>query len=119
MEDYLIANGFNFDGTLVDNKIAKALASSSLWNSSLTPEAIGNAGYATVRNKSGFSGLPGGYRLTSGFFSSLGANGVWWTSTIIDEISVWTRELYYDGYEVYRTDSFKIEPSYSVRCISD
>jgi len=34
LEDYLITNGYNYDGTIVDNKIAKAMAADrpDLWN---------------------------------------------------------------------------------------
>lgn len=33
LENYLIANGYNYDGLTIGNKIAKALASTSLWTS--------------------------------------------------------------------------------------
>ena len=34
LEEYLIASGYNYDGTTTGNKIAKAMASNTGWNSS-------------------------------------------------------------------------------------
>jgi len=47
-------------------------------------------------NSSGFSGLPGGYRLVSGNYSSPGLDGAWWTSTQFNNNSfnaAWFRQL--------------------------
>ncbi len=41
LENYLIANGYNYDGTTTNNKIAKAMASSSGWESSTDEGVIG------------------------------------------------------------------------------
>src|SRR5574344_1985932 len=42
LENYLIANGYNYDGTTTNNKIAKAMASSSGWKSSTNEFLIGS-----------------------------------------------------------------------------
>jgi len=60
LEDYLIANGYNYDGTTIDNKIAKAMASSSGWESYSEVGVIGNDDYPEKQNASGFTALPGG-----------------------------------------------------------
>ena len=38
LEEYLIANGYNYDGTITGNKIAKAMSSTTGWNSSTMQE---------------------------------------------------------------------------------
>ena len=42
LENYLIDNGYNYDGTTTENKIAKSMASTSGWNSSTISGAVGN-----------------------------------------------------------------------------
>ena len=78
LEEYLIANGYNYDGTTTGNKIAKALASSTLWNSSTITGAVGNN--QNLNNSSGFNALPTGDRL-SGNFSDQGGKAHFWTSS--------------------------------------
>ena len=42
LEEWLIVNGYNYDGTRSGNKISKSLADNSLWNNSNNEGAIGN-----------------------------------------------------------------------------
>jgi len=82
MENYLIANGYNFDGTTSGNNIAKALASTTGWTSYSGTGTIGNTDYPAYRNKSGFNALPAGYRFNlGGAFSHAGSNAYFWSST--------------------------------------
>ena len=71
-------------------------------------------------NSSGFTGLPGGYRLGYGTFVSIGNFGCWWSSTELDTDGAWYRYLYYntggvgtDGDGIYKLSGF------SVRCLRD
>jgi uncharacterized protein (TIGR02145 family) len=80
LENYLIANGYNYDTSTTGNKIAKALASEKNWPSSIVIGAVGNFDYDAKRNLSGFTALPGGYRSRIGDFGSIGNNGEWWDS---------------------------------------
>lgn len=66
LENYLIANGYNWDGTKTgnNNKVAKSLTANMDWSLSTKDGAIGNN--LTTNNKSGFSAFPGGYRGYSG-----------------------------------------------------
>ncbi len=64
LQNYLIANGYNWDGTTTGNKIAKSMAAKTDWNSSSTAGAPGND--VQSNNSSGFSALPGGYRYNNG-----------------------------------------------------
>lgn len=68
-------------------------------------------------NKSGFSGLPGGYRLTDGTFSTIGMYGLWWSSTENITVNAWNRVLDFDSGYVYRDYYFK--GGLSVRCLRD
>jgi uncharacterized protein (TIGR02145 family) len=78
LQNYLIAHGFNWDGTTLSNKIGKSLAAESIWNISLNQGAIGND--LTKNNSSRFSALPGGYRDNYGNFDLFGSSGFWWGS---------------------------------------
>ncbi len=45
-------------------------------------------------NASGFSALPGAYRLKNGSYEALGITGYWWSSTEVDEFDAKWRQLY-------------------------
>ena len=79
LENYLIANGYNYHGTTTGDKIAKAMASTTGWNSSTEPGAIGND--QSTNNSSGFNAFPEGYRFNGGSFSHDGLSAVIWSST--------------------------------------
>lgn len=116
--NYLVGNGYNYDGTGSGNKIAKSLADPVLWNASTTAGAIGNTDYSSYRNKTNFSALPAGSRDFDGSFNSLGSYCTWWSSTEKDATDGWTRFLYYDGSSLTRNGAMKIY-GVSVRCIRD
>ena len=78
--NYLIANGYNWDGTTSGNKIAKSIAAKTDWDGSSVNGAIGND--LGKNNASGFSALPGGFRTERGFFfGSKYWFGSWWSAT--------------------------------------
>ena len=85
LENYLIANGYNFDGSKNENKIAKSLAATSDWEPSeewgsfAQIGSIGDTDFPAYRNKSGFTALPGGSR--SETFGGIGNGGWWWSSS--------------------------------------
>lgn len=81
LTNYLIENGYNYDGTTDGNKYAKSLAATTYWASSATAGAIGNTDFPEFRNKTGFSALPGGYRYSDGTFYYKTTNGYFWSST--------------------------------------
>lgn len=116
LENYLIANGFNYDGTTIGNKIPKALAANFDWNSSSGEGTIGND--LTKNNSSGFSGLPGGYRDLLGAFVSPGNNCIWWSHTESDEINAWSRYLYLH-FNYVISNVFPKTYGFSVRCVKD
>ncbi|MDD2345088.1 MAG: FISUMP domain-containing protein [Bacteroidales bacterium] len=82
LENYLMYNGFSYDGQITSNKVAKSLASTKNWNYYNGTGAVGNTDYPNWRNKTGFSAQPAGSRsYNSGVFSNSGASANWWTST--------------------------------------
>jgi len=83
LENYLIANGYNWDGTKTSNKIAKSLAAKTDWETNANPGAIGND--LTKNNRNGFSALPGGCRDNRfGNFNVVGYYGIWWSASVSD-----------------------------------
>lgn len=68
-------------------------------------------------NKSGFTGLPGGYRDPSGFVN-LGRYGAWWSTAENNAERGWFRILNYNNSNVYRLFQSKTN-GVSVRCVRD
>jgi len=92
LEEYLIANGYNWDGTKEGNKIAKSMASQADWKSRSDPGTIGND--LSENNRSGFSALPGGCRYGDGSFNDgIGSSGHWWSATAGAASYSWRRNL--------------------------
>lgn len=92
----------------------KALAATTNWAASTNVGAIGND--LSKNNSSGFSALPGGYRI--GTFVVLGSDGSWWSSTEGDTFGGWCLDMANSlsgaGLVPYdKTDG------HSVRCIKD
>jgi len=83
-----------------------------------TGTAHWNSPNTGATNSSGFTGLPGGNRGSSGSFFSLGYDGHWWSSTEYSGTHAWHRSLYYDHDRVYRNTSHKTL-GFSVRCLKD
>ncbi len=72
--DYLVANGFNWDGTTMGYKVAKSMASKTAWAYSNIQGTVGND--PSSNNSCGFSAVLGGGRY-SGFWG-LGIECAWW-----------------------------------------
>lgn len=61
--NYLIANGYNYDGSKSENKIGKSIASKSLWISGTAIPIVGDVGYdMQSNNRSNFNAFPAGFR---------------------------------------------------------
>ncbi len=115
--NYLILSGYNFDNTSTGNKIAKAMGAQVKWKESTTLGAVGNN--STTNNKSGFSGLPGAYRMFSGNLSSFGGIfGAWWSATSNSSDFGNYRYLFYEYSELWNGDDCA-ESGFSVRCVKD
>jgi uncharacterized protein (TIGR02145 family) len=79
LQNYLIANGYNYDGTKTGNKIAKSLAATSGWENDQTEGNVGNN--QTANNKSGFNAFPAGCRNDTEDYAFSGIFSFWWNST--------------------------------------
>lgn len=105
-EDSLKAGGH-------DGEEGKVLKSSSKWFEYNT----------TSTDPYGFNGLPGGYRLSTTDFSSVGDNGYWWSATEKPPVNPWDANAYYrilsTSNGTLSTGSFWKENGYSVRCLSN
>ena len=91
LKNYLIANGYNYDGTTTENRIAKAMASTTGWNTSTMTGAIGND--QSLNNDSGFNAFPEGNRNFNGSFNDEGYNAFFWSSTENFSNNAWSRTL--------------------------
>ena len=69
-------------------------------------------------NSSGFTGLPGGYRVNAGGFTDVGNNGTWWSSSDAGSGLAWYRILYSSNADVYR-NSIDYRFGFSIRCVRD
>ena len=96
LENFLIANCYNWDGTTTGDKTGKSLASQTGWNSSSEAGAVGND--TSTNDSSGFSAPPSGYRgYASGAFFRMGRNGYWWSATERTPTGAWGSSLSYNG----------------------
>ena len=87
---------------------SKMKSTSSLWNSP-------NTG---ADNTSGFSALPGGYRISSGSFNRVRLYAFFWSASENDSTNAWIRSLNSNSGNVNRA-SFDESFGASVRCLRD
>ena len=129
--NFLIAYGYNYDGTDTGNKIAKAMASNTGWQSlNDFPDSelyTGCPGYnQSLNNSSGFNAFPNGVRYGESF--GLGNWTAFWSST---ESAPWTNQstgeletygvqyqLFSSGFSFNSDGDFKQSGS-SVRLVKD
>jgi uncharacterized protein (TIGR02145 family) len=116
LENYLIANGYNWDGTTTGNKIAKSMAAKTDWETDVSVGTIGND--LTKNNKSGFSALPGGCRVFDGPFILIGRYGHWWSATEFVASVAYFRYLFCVNRYLGRDNIIK-SSGFSVRLLRD
>ena len=122
LKSYLIANGYNLDGTntgIIKNKVARSIASNSGWRSDSVTGTPGNN--QTDNNRSGFNAYPWGYRNGSygGDFSYLVGESVYfWTSTESSSTGAFSWGLRFDDIGLSDGASIKGD-GYSVRFVRD
>ena len=115
LEEYLIANGYNYDDTTTENKIAKAMASTTGWISSTEPGVPGND--QSLNNSSDFNAFPEGARYDDGSQDE-GYNANFWSSTESSTNNAWFRYLYFSNSYLGRSYSSN-QNGYSVRFVRD
>jgi|GEM_PF-2169490 len=117
LRKFLIAKGLDYDGSREGEKIAWAMADTSLWF--FNKGVYGSPGYQrTENNKSGFSGIPSGYR-AGGVTSKYRSLAAWWT-----RVSANSKEFQVYGLEYARPDLFSYTSSpdaegFAVRLVRD
>ena len=119
LEEHLIANGYNYDGTTTENKIAKSMASNTGWVFSSTEiGAVGN--YQSLNNSSGFNAFPEGFRSNNvGSFYDEGYIAFFWGSTEDNTIDAWARYLRGSGSNLSRSYDGGKQSGFSVRFVKD
>ena len=116
MLTYLINNGFNYDGSTDENKVAKALASNNEWQSYYNEAGLIGIDLSK-NNKSGFTALSVSVRYKDeGFSSPDGAS--WWSATESDSEYAYNWYLTSDSYGLGTEDTQKSH-GLSVRCVKD
>lgn len=117
LENYLIENGYNYDGSVVENKVAKSLAGNSIWMNNTKDGTVGND--LKKNNSTGFGGMPGGNRSAGGNFYDVEGYGGWWNASSGGTLSDgWNRALYMNyNYLVRYTGSGRA--GFSIRCVKD
>ena len=116
LENYLIANSYNYDYTNTVNKIAKAMSSTTGWNSLTETGAIGND--QSLNNSSGFNAFPVGDRSNSGSFVSEGDIAIFWSSTEYNTDNARDRLLGSNDSYLNRSNYVK-QTGFSVRFVRD
>ena len=116
LENYLIANGYNYDQTTTENKIAKAMASTTGWYGFPGLGVPGND--QSINNSSGFNAFPGGFRFGYGAFNNRGYGELIWSSTGPSANNAWSRNLSLNASDLIRSTSPK-HTGCSVRFVRD
>ena len=104
--------------TLIDLLGGSSIAGVKLKESGTTHWNSPNTG---ATNSSGFTALPGGHGFSSGYFSLLGINGIFWSSTQYTQYgtgTAWRRYLGYNDDGVGRDYDGK-GGGFSARCLQD
>jgi uncharacterized protein (TIGR02145 family) len=77
-----------------------------------------NSPNSGATNETGFTALPGGYRLLNNTFYYMGINGNWWTSSRHSDGNGWHRTMQYNSSQVIRNSHSEMI-GLSVRCVRD
>jgi uncharacterized protein (TIGR02145 family) len=114
LTDFLTNDGYGYQGSGSD--IAKSMAATSGWTINLITGTAGND--QTANNSSGFTAVPGGYRLPDGTFDNIGNACKWWTSTLFGVSPSYARTMSYDDSNVVRSGYLR-SVGFSIRCLKD
>lgn len=102
--------------TLTDCLGGEALAGGKMKETGTTHWTSPNA---NASNSSGFTGLPGGWRTSTGTFSNIGTHGYWHSeTTTFNTFYVWSRYLNCNFGDVGRYEDTKGQGTY-VRCLKN
>jgi len=118
LENYLMTNGYNYDGTTTGNKYAISLAATTNWSTDTYAGTIGND--LSKNNSTGFSALPGGYRYINGMFGDVDSYGYWWSATTGEGTNTALfRSMYSHDHSYVGRSGDNTANGFSVRCLRD
>jgi|GEM_PF-1037730 len=117
LQNYLIENGYNYDGITSGNKIAKAMASTSGWYNSTQVGAIGNN--QNLNNSSGFNALPEGQRNNFGSFESESSIAFFWNPAENSTSDAWSQMLGNDSSFLDGGINYAKQEGFSMRFVRD
>jgi uncharacterized protein (TIGR02145 family) len=118
LENYLIANGYNYDGSTSGNKIGKSLASTVYWMTDTSTGSVAND--VSKNNKSGFNGLPSGYRYDgNGLSYALGSCAVWLSKDTYFEYISAEKSMSATFVDAIPSNSAYKHYGFAIRCIKD
>jgi uncharacterized protein (TIGR02145 family) len=118
LKTYLITNGYNYDSSKTDNKLAKSMANDFGWQTPLN-NIEGLVGFEQEKNNSsGFSGMPSGYCNYFSEFDKFDEIGYWWSQTELDTSTAYFRRLSSESNNLGRA-TFSKYYCLSVRCLKD
>ena len=116
-ENCLIATGYNWDGTTTEDKIAKAIGSTSGW---INSDIEGAVGYdQSTNNSSGFNIYPFGTISPEGVPINGANNSVLWCSTEITAETARRRYLYFGNEYLGISSAENKKNGFSVRLVKD
>ena len=108
LENFLINNGYNYDGSTSERKFAKAISANNTWVECGNCEDGAPGQDVTANNSTGFSAVPTGYIVNDNFQNG-SERAEWWTSTENEEElnKAWKRGINrsYKGFDI--TTPFK------------
>jgi len=98
----------------------EAIAGGKMKTLGMSDSATGlwSAPNSGATNSSGFSGIPGGYRMLQGPYSNLEFIGYYWSSSDFVTLSAYYRYIIYDDVDLTRATGGKGN-GFSVRCLRD
>ena len=121
LKNYLIQNGYHYDGSteadpIEGNKLAKSMASKTGWVSS---DGLGTVGHIqSLNNSSGFNAFPAGMQYEGGGFYPTAYLCGFWTTTQIEQVGLHLAAFNYGNYYVANyIEEFR--RGFSVRFVRD
>jgi len=117
MENYLIANGYNYDGSTSGNKIALSLAATTSWFMDPEPGMPNGTGPPAYCNKSGFTAIMTGIFVSGDFSEHKGAS--WWLATELNAQSAFSSTMSFMSTSLKTGNITSKIYGYSVRCLKD
>jgi len=127
LKDYLMAEGYNWDGTTTDDKLAKSMSSVAPGNKGFWSNGTGNGLPGSTsdegevkRNSSGFSAVPAGIRENgNGYFNFLGERACFWSTEHwpgMDQYLYFWRISY--NAATFTREIGQKPAGYSIRCVN-